>query len=166
MDRTEFWSLVEAAKEESHGDGERQVEILGTMLEKQTPEDILAFDRIFWELMHESYSNDLWAAAYILNGGCSDDCFDYFRGWLIAQGRTVYENALKDPETLADIAEFEEVELEDMLGVGGSAYEAVTGHDLPERHIETLLNNTAPTGEEWDEDSLESKYPKLTAKFY
>ena len=166
MDRVEFWRLVEAAKEESNGDNEEQVEILGSKLEKLPAEEILAFDRIFWELMHESYNNDLWAAAYILNGGCSDDCFDYFRGWLIAQGRSVYEIAMKDPETLAEIAEFEEVELEDMLGVGRSAYEAVTGHDLPERHIETLLNNPALTGEEWDEDSLETKYPKLTAKFY
>jgi hypothetical protein len=30
---------------------------------------------------------DQWGAAYLANGGCSDDGFDYFRGWLIGQGR-------------------------------------------------------------------------------
>ena len=165
MDRIEFWRLVEAAKEESNGDSEEQVKILVKKLEKLPAEDILTFERIFWELMLESYNNDLWAAAYIINGGCSNDCFDYFRGWLIAQGRTVYENALKDPEILVDIAEFEEVELENMLGVGMTAYEAVTGQEMPENYVRSFLGLT-PTGEEWDEDSLETKYPKLTSKFY
>ncbi|MFE5591185.1 DUF4240 domain-containing protein [Streptomyces sp. NPDC056549] len=33
-------------------------------------------------------------AAYMVNGGCCDDGFDYFRGWLIAQGRNVFERAV------------------------------------------------------------------------
>ena len=39
--------------------------------------------------MDDSYRWDLWGAAYLANGGCSDDGFDYFRGWLIGQGRKV-----------------------------------------------------------------------------
>ncbi|EKC76209.1 hypothetical protein LEA_04821 [human gut metagenome] len=35
--------------------------------------------------------------------GCSDDGFIDFRAWLIAQGKEVYMNALRDPDTLADI---------------------------------------------------------------
>jgi hypothetical protein len=44
---------------------------------------------------------DQWGAAYLANGGCSDDGFDYFRGWLIGQGRKVYETVLADPDSLA-----------------------------------------------------------------
>ncbi|MFL6076856.1 MAG: DUF4240 domain-containing protein [Mycobacteriales bacterium] len=39
--------------------------------------------------MAESYQGDLWGAAYLINGGASDDGFDYFRGWLIARTRGV-----------------------------------------------------------------------------
>jgi hypothetical protein len=53
-------------------------------------EEIVAAQQVLWDLMAESYTNPLWAAAYVINGGCSDDGFDYFRGWLIAQGREVF----------------------------------------------------------------------------
>ena len=55
-------------------------------------------------LMADSYRTPLWAAAYVINGGCSDDGFDYFRGWLIVQGRQVFERAVADPDALADLA--------------------------------------------------------------
>ncbi len=45
--------------------------------------------------------------AYQLNGGCSDDCFVYFRFvyfrcWLLAQGRATWEAALCDPDSVVD----------------------------------------------------------------
>ncbi len=43
--------------------------------------------------------------AYIINGGCSDDGFDYFLGWLIAKGRKYFEAALVNPERAGDGAE-------------------------------------------------------------
>ncbi|ARW08881.1 DUF4240 domain-containing protein [Bacillus atrophaeus] len=33
--------------------------------------------------------------------GCSDDTFDYFHGWLIAQGKETFEEVLHDHEYLA-----------------------------------------------------------------
>ncbi|MFC9245678.1 DUF4240 domain-containing protein [Streptomyces sp. NPDC057136] len=53
--------------------------------------------------MADSCTNPLWAAAYVINGGCSDDGFDYFRGWLIAQGREVFERTAADPDALAEV---------------------------------------------------------------
>ncbi|MFF5497583.1 DUF4240 domain-containing protein [Streptomyces aquilus] len=38
-----------------------------------------------------------------MNGGCSDDGFDYFRGWPIAQGREDFERATADPDALAEL---------------------------------------------------------------
>ena len=38
----------------------------------------------------------LWDAAYLINGGCSDDGFDYFRGWLVDQGRETFERCLAE----------------------------------------------------------------------
>src|SRR5437588_12176207 len=100
MDRSAFWRLIEAAKQESNGKVEQEVDELYQMLLVLPAAEIAEFHNHFWELMDQSYTWDLWAAAYIILGGCSDDAFDYFRGWLIAQGESVFENAMKDPETL------------------------------------------------------------------
>ena len=53
-------------------------------------------------LVAQAHRWDLGAAAYLMRGGYSDDGFDYFRGWLIAQGRSRRERALADPDSLAD----------------------------------------------------------------
>lgn len=39
------------------------------------------------------YRYDLWAAAYLIGGGCSDDSFTDFRAGLIGQGCDWYEQA-------------------------------------------------------------------------
>ncbi|WP_449342020.1 DUF4240 domain-containing protein [Streptomyces aurantiogriseus] len=36
-----------------------------------------------------AYTWDLWGAAWVLLDGASDDAFDFFRCWLIGQGREV-----------------------------------------------------------------------------
>ena len=55
---------------------------------ERSENDIIEFAKIFNTLYANSYQSNLWAVAYIINGGCSDDGFDYFRGWLIV----LYEN--------------------------------------------------------------------------
>lgn len=59
------------------------------------------FDRAF----AAAYQWLLWAAAYIIEGGCSDDGFMDFRYGLISRGRSVFERALADPDSLADVAD-------------------------------------------------------------
>jgi hypothetical protein len=98
MDRAQFWTLVEQTKD---GDCQQHAERLTARLRQLGPTGILAFQAIWDQLMDESYRWDLWGAAYLANGGCSDDGFDYFRGWLIGQGRKVYETVLADPDSLA-----------------------------------------------------------------
>ncbi len=39
----------------------------------------------------------------MLNGGSCDDGFDYFRGWLIAQGRATFERIVADRDALAEL---------------------------------------------------------------
>jgi Protein of unknown function (DUF4240) len=48
--------------------------------------EIVSADEFLRGLMADSYRDPLWAAAYLVNGGCSDDGFEYFRGWLIMHG--------------------------------------------------------------------------------
>ena len=126
-----------------------------------SPAAIVAFQRLLDERLDESYTWDLWAAAYLINGGCSDDGFDYFRGWLIGQGEGAYRDALRDPETLLAIAE-PDTEGEAMLYVAIEAYERLTGEELPPR---PHARRAEPAGAPWDEESVGAKYPRLAARF-
>src|SRR5947207_6722501 len=90
MDREQFWTLLEETRPldnnpEAHSDA------LIRELAKRPPEEIMDFERVFTALIGEAYRRDLWSVAYRINGGCSDDGFDYFREWLIGKGREVFE---------------------------------------------------------------------------
>lgn len=68
-------------------------------------------------------------AAFVVMGGCSDDGFDYFRGWLISRGEEVFNQVIKNPEFLAEYLSEENLQedvfapqLEEMLSVASDAY--------------------------------------------
>ncbi|MEP7289881.1 MAG: DUF4240 domain-containing protein, partial [Chloroflexota bacterium] len=139
IDHIKFWKLVEETKADSLGDSERQVEILIDRVSRMSIADIFAFRNIFWELKDKAYRRDLWAAAFIIGNGCSDDGFTDFRAWLIAQGESVYVDALHDPESLVDVIPV----IDDIFGKRGNpfleemnyiadfAYEKKTGEEMP-----------------------------------
>lgn len=85
MGPRQFWQLIERSKVENEGHCDRQAGALTALLLEVPATDIMAFDRLFEYHVDQAYRNDLWAAAYIINGGCSDDGFEYFRRWLIGQ---------------------------------------------------------------------------------
>jgi hypothetical protein len=94
MDGEQFWTLIEAAKAATGGDCRAQTAHLVAALGQRSVNEVLVWDRIHGELMAESYRWDLWGAASLINGGCGDDGFDYFRGWLLGQGRAIWQVAL------------------------------------------------------------------------
>jgi hypothetical protein len=140
----------------------------------------MEFDRIFGEVVNRAYDWNLWGAAYLIEGGCSDDGFEYFRRWLISMGREVYEAALRDPESLADVAgqpgiEFDDLgtEFEEFGYVAYEVYEEKTGRELVD-DIQPLSSpgpsarSREPAGYGWDfddEDEVRRRFPKLMAKF-
>ena len=109
MDEAEFWGLVQSSKAASDGSFEGHADALASRLGALPAEKIVAFQRKFDELHGKAHSWDLWGAAYVIGGGCSDDSFTDFRSWLISMGHETYEKALADPESLAAVA----------LGAGG-----------------------------------------------
>jgi hypothetical protein len=115
--------------------------------------------------LDRAYTYDLWAACGIVNAVCSDDGFYYFRSWLITQGEKVYEDALKDPETLADLdLPHNNLECQTLFQVAWWAYEAKTGEEFPQEiRLTWTTGNDMPSGERWTEDELETRYPRLVA---
>ncbi len=171
MDKAQFWRLIEAAKAKSGGECEEQVELLEKALVKLPPEEIIAFDRILDELCDEAYRWDLWGAGQLINGFCSDDGFFYFRSWLVAQGKTVYENALANPDSLADVVgpDFDNAECEPLLYIAGTAYKAKTGQELP--YPDDFVENPSgqyvahePAGPKPNVDNASAFYPRLWAR--
>ncbi|MFF8532155.1 DUF4240 domain-containing protein [Streptomyces sp. NPDC015532] len=140
MNKQQFWELIEAARHQASdpNDGEDVARRATSQLATHPPEEIVAAEQVLWGLMAESYTNPLWAAAYMINGGCSDDGFDYFRGWLIAQGREAFERTVADPDALAELpivrasaVDGLDLACEETLSIVWNAHLAATGEQLP-----------------------------------
>ncbi len=167
MTRDEFWQHIRATR---RLDPQEHADRLAARLARLPVKEILSFGR-WWHLMKaKSYTWKLWGAAYLINGGCSDDGFDYFRNWLLLRGREVFEEAVRDPETLAGVLKGDgEVEAE--VAPAFDAYCAATGEDdfvdaLAERYPN--LPDYPPLKNGWDFDddaAMRRRYPRLFAAY-
>ena len=166
MDIHRFWKIIDASREKASGDAETQLAALRESLELLAPEDVAAFAEHFDTCDVIAYRWDLWAAAYILNGGCSDDAFTDFRASLICRGHDVFERAVSHPDSLADLT-LDDAEndlfFEGFQYIPGEVYEAKTGRDLPPRKTPFP---TDPEGSEWEDeaDDLKKICPQLWQK--
>ena len=159
-----FWNIILTSFNEAGGETDLHEKELAVLLKKLPLQDVIAFQNRYRQLRGAAYTWPLWGAAYIINGGCSDDGFCYFRDWLIAQGPDVYTKALADPESLANLdLDEDETEAEGMAYVAESVFAERTGEDLPAEYIE----NYEISGTEWQEegDDLARMFPKLWKKY-
>ena len=102
MNKEKFWQTIESVNRlVPDGDHEMVQEQMHKELLRYSPQDILDWDLILREYENAAYRNDLWAACTALGAHASDDGFDYFRTWLISQGKDIYMEAMRDPDTLA-----------------------------------------------------------------
>ena len=162
LDDARFWTFIAAARDAAGDDVDDRVNGLEQVLLTQHPEDVAAFQDKYDELLARAYRWDLWGAAYLINGGCSDDGFRYFRDWLISEGEAVYEDALADPDSLADIEQDEEFELESFGVVAAEVYEQMRDAPLPRG---SSAEPASPAGQEWREDDLPALFPRLARRF-
>ena len=84
MDAGTFCGIIAAARAHSRL-GKRFGQLATFHKEK-----ILRYHQWFGRLHATLYRWDVWAAAYLIGGGCSDDAFIDFRAGIIAQGRDWY----------------------------------------------------------------------------
>jgi len=172
MPAVQFWQIIERAARSDH-DPDAHMEALRVVLLELSPEEIISFEAAFRRYLNDAYTWDLWGAAYVVHGGCSDDGFEYFRRWLVAKGRDVYESALADPDSLAQLAvrpgpdgvwEFEEI-----YYVAKQVFEEKGGEgDVRDySEPEAGLGGPGPSGDpfEDDEEHLAQRYPSLWRRF-
>ncbi|MFE2267656.1 DUF4240 domain-containing protein [Streptomyces lavendulae] len=101
MDIDAFWEIIEAARVEAAEAGEPFDEVLVKQLAKRPRREILEYAERFDEAHDALYRWDVWAAAYLIGGGCSDDSFIDFRAGVIALGRDWYQRVNTAPDSLA-----------------------------------------------------------------
>jgi hypothetical protein len=163
MTLDQFWNIVDKVHQASDGDMDKKCELLDAELRRLTLEEVLSFHAHFHGCEDRAYSWELWAAAYIIGGGCSDDGFSDFRSTLISMGRQTFERALADPQSLADMDYDPEIALFE-----GYQYVPTTVEtDLAggKKFMRSHPHPTRPSGTEWDEDKVAEIYPKLAGKY-
>lgn len=102
MTENEFWSLIDEARLKAGNMKSIPAWLEERLVERSTAE-IHDFAAWLAHFMGRAHDAQLWNAGGIIAGALSDDGFVYFKCWLISRGRAVYEAALLDPDSLADL---------------------------------------------------------------
>ena len=98
----EFWTLIEGLEPASF-DMEAKARRLTAALSALPAGELRDFADHYWACRDRAYHWPLWDAAAVMYGGCGDDAFMDFSSSLITFGRAVFERALADPDSLAEL---------------------------------------------------------------
>ncbi|HET6531749.1 MAG TPA: DUF4240 domain-containing protein [Actinoplanes sp.] len=172
MRTDDFWAVIARATADRPESPDEVAKRAVGELATRDPAEIVAWGRHLDKVMAASGREDLWAAAYLINGGCSDDGFDHFRGWLIANGREVLARAVAEPDTLADVPAVRRAaatgavfEAEEVLTIAERAYEQATGGELPPSQVRWSKPDAAELWDFDDEAEMGRRLPRLAALF-
>jgi len=165
MDQSQFWDIIaKACRADLHAAEEWDAKLQAALMHFE-PAEIVEWNHIFDRLAAQAYTVDFWGAAYIINGGASDDGFYYFRCWLIGMGRDIYEAAIANPDSLADVVDPRIDAEAEIYAAAHQAWMAVTGKPdtapYPARKERAELQ-----GEDWnfdDNEEIRRRLPRLAA---
>jgi hypothetical protein len=171
MGDKQFWDILAVANRHPI-DSRPWHEALSAELAKLDLDELVRWDRHFDERTDRAYRRDLWSVAEIMNGGASDDGFYYFCCWLVGMGKQVYEAALANPDSLADVpiqtpdgeaeAEIYSVAPRSWRARGGTDEEYDRARDrLPK------MRRVKLTGKDLDfyDPEVRKRFPRLTAAY-
>ena len=156
---TRFWATLDSARAGAVG-----CEAISRRLEQRLrvmpTTDLEHFAQDWSDWWGRSYNWDLWGAAYLINGGASDDGFDYFRGWLLSEGSERWAKVSRNIESaFDDIQPGAVLECEDIIVTLPNVYEERFGREAADP------GNHEPTGKVWTEESLPNRFPRLARRF-
>lgn len=188
MDLDTWWDVVERARTavgERAGDRNLPDDPLPTaltaVLVTLSPEELVDWKVTRRSVIDSAYRWPLWNAAYLIEGGCGDDGFLDFRDGLVLQGRAVFDRALADPDSLAELPVVQLMATEEGGWLGyesvsylvNDAYRQVAGNleDLDDAVAAAVRDQprpAEPAGSDWDpEDDAENRrhLPRLAELF-
>ncbi|MCO8277223.1 DUF4240 domain-containing protein [Actinoplanes sp. TRM 88003] len=172
MRTDDFWAVISRATADRPASPADVAKRAVADLATREPDEIVAWGRHLDKVMVASGTQDLWAAAYLINGGCSEDGFDNFRGWLIAHGRDAVARSVKSPDSLADVAVVRSAadsgavfEAEEVLSIAAEAYVQATGEELPAADRPVTRPDAADLWDFDNEEEMQRRLPKLSELF-
>jgi hypothetical protein len=169
-----FWSLLERTRPADEDVGAHAQAIIEA-LAADGVDAALAWARDLDEALDELDHWDVWGAAYLALGGCSDDAYEYARCWIVGRGSeawararddadaffaSLFRDVANDDDAWARVAELGNLDGEPLLYAGGIAHERLTGAWLPAR---APREGPRPRGEPWEESELPQRLPRLAA---
>jgi hypothetical protein len=170
MTHEHFWTIIERACKSDRRLSDQWRGNLVAGLADLRADEIVEWNHLFDRFVANACTVELMAACYIMNTGAGDDGFYYFRCWLVGMGKDVYQKALRDADSLADVAlpYSSGIDAEaEIYGAAHAAWMQVTGK--PDTAPYPARNEAAElVGDVWDfdDDELMRKHlPRLTA-FY
>ncbi len=172
MRTDDFWAVIDRATADRPASPAEVAKRAAADLATRDPEEIVAWARHLDKVMVASGKQDLWAAAYLINGGCSDEGFDNFRGWLIAHGRETVARSVGSPDSLAEMpavraaAETGAVfEAGEVLTIAEEAHRQATGSGLPAGETPVTRPDAADLWDFDNEEEMQRRLPQLSALF-
>jgi hypothetical protein len=173
MEEEQFWSIIKKSLSKTDNQDNQEAWLISE-LQKLPLEEIIGFRLRTDKLLYDTYTSEMWCAAYIMNGGCSDDDFEYFRCWLISRGENTYQKARQNPDSLIDLVVTGQdfYAFESFWYVALQAFERNTGKDLYEfvdyDNFKTCEGAYPGLASNWQEDDIETMKricPKLVDIF-
>lgn len=99
-----FWSLIESSRVVDSD--ECSARTLKRSLEVLSEDELIEFCRLFYFYTRRVNGYRILGAGSLLKGSdLSDDGRGDFAAWLVSRGRKIYEQAMDDPDSLAEIPE-------------------------------------------------------------
>lgn len=173
LDEDLYWSIIDKSLKNTNNQ-EEQEQFLIKEIGKLTPKQMIGFRLRTDKLLYDTYNAEMWCAGYIMNGGCSDDGFEYFRNWVISRGKEAYLKAKQNPDNLITQVrqDVEYYEFESFWYVALEAFRQKTGKNLYDYidndHFKTKEGNYPQfrfTWKEEDPESMKKICPRLFEKF-
>jgi hypothetical protein len=164
----DFWQLVTA--EDKTAEPESVANRLKNSLSELDDDQLIAFDKQFSMCMRQSYTWDLFGAAFVM-AGCNDDYgFSEFRCWLISRGESVFKESIASPDSLADCTPLYHLNeqpypyLDEYDLIAGLLYEERNDDELP--FVPSGLEQ--PKGKRFKDKPkfLKLAYPRLFDKYW
>lgn len=175
LDEKVFWDIIDKSLQNTDNQYDQEAFLIA-QIGKLTPKEMIGFRLRTDKLLYDTYNSKMWCAGYIMNGGCSDDGFEYFRNWVISRGKTVYDAAKENPDTLISEKENgaeEMFEFESFWYVALEAFKKKTGKDLydyiDDNNFKTREGNYPQFEFDWkeeDPESMKKLCPQLFEHFW
>lgn len=129
MNEAVFWMIISLFNWDKAGDDEAVIEAAIVELSKKSESEILQFEEILAEKLFEldtlAHAKEIGEEAYVNeNEYFSADWFLYSRCVVVANGKELYNEVIKNPSAFPNDLEFEA-----LLSIGPMAYERKTGKE-------------------------------------